>query len=215
MTVSVAGSVWHLRREHYVWIPAGYLHEMSFTDDGELLSVYADVRLRPRGTRWDHPHVLRTDPVAEALLWHLQTAPRSLERRRLCMELLHDVLQGADIHHDALGLPRDPRAREVANALLHDPTDTRELRDWAGKLGVSERTLSRGFRANGLSFREWRAQARLHAAASLLERGGSVGAVAESVGYANTSAFIAAFASRFGRTPGAYSRTHAQRGDSR
>lgn len=207
--VTIAGTQWSLRREHLVWIPAGYLHEMSFAEPGELLSIYSDTRLRPHGSRWEQPHVLATDPLLEALIWHLHCAPRSLERRRRCLALLHDVLRGTTVQNDAIALPVDRRARIVANTLLVDPADARELRTWAAALGVSERTLARRFADTGLTFRQWRAQLRIQTASGRLRRGESIASVAEAVGYTTTSAFIAAFRGRFGQTPGAYAKAHA------
>ena len=205
-TVTVAGTQWHLRGHHLAWIPAGFLHGMDFPEGGQLLSLYADARLRPDGKRWDRPHLITADPLVLALLQHLQTQPRSIGRRRRTLALLHDLLQSSDPHSDAVTMPLDPRSRRVADGVIADPADARELTDWARELGVSARTLARGFDAIGTSFRQWRVQVRLHAAAGHLERGDSVASAAADVGYTSTSAFVQAFRQRFGRTPGAYAR---------
>lgn len=59
-------------------------------------------------------------------------------------------------------------------------------------------------RETGLSFTDWRTQIRLIAALPLLADGVAVATVARQVGYANPSAFIAAFRRVFGVTPRAY-----------
>ncbi len=102
-------------------------------------------------------------------------------------------------------VPVDDRARFVADALIADPADGRTLGEWGRAAGASERTLSRRFvEETGLSFTEWRAQARLAAALPHLANGASIASVGRDVGYANPSAFIAAFRRVFGVTPGAY-----------
>jgi AraC-like DNA-binding protein len=53
-----------------------------------------------------------------------------------------------------------------------------------------------------LSFRGWRQRARLLSSLSALEEGDSVTNTALACGYDSTSAFIAAFKSLFGYTPG-------------
>ncbi|MFT4233732.1 MAG: AraC family transcriptional regulator [Microbacterium sp.] len=206
MVVEAAGTRWHVRGDHFVWIPAGILHEMTFTSPGELINVYTDERLRPQGARWMQPSTMSTNDLAESILWHLVQGPQSLERTSLCLRLLHGLLQETDVRHDTLAVPADSRAAAIAAALLADPSDPRELGDWAEQLGVSERTLARAFVADGTTFRQWRRLARTHAAAAMLQHGRSVADVAARVGYATPSGFITAFSERFGVTPAAYAR---------
>jgi AraC-like DNA-binding protein len=68
--------------------------------------------------------------------------------------------------------------------------------------GVSTRTLQRLFRTDvGIDANSWRQQARLTRAVALLVHGSSVKQVALAVGYAQPSAFVAAFRRVFGLTP--------------
>jgi AraC-like DNA-binding protein len=61
------------------------------------------------------------------------------------------------------------------------------------------------FRAEtGLSFGAWRQRARLLSALQLLAENESVTQTAIAVGYASTSAFVAAFRRALGNTPGQY-----------
>jgi AraC-like DNA-binding protein/quercetin dioxygenase-like cupin family protein len=207
MELTVRGEHWHLRRDHFAWIPAGVMHAMAFPQPGELISVYAHTGLRPQGEEWTRPRTVGADDLAGALMLHLTDAAPSLERRRRCQALLADVLEGATTRHDVVALPRDPRARAVAEGILDDPADPRELADWAAHAGVCEKTIGRAFAAEtGRSFRQWRIQARLHAAAGLLAEGHPVHEVSARVGYATASGFIAAFRERFGTTPARYAR---------
>jgi AraC-like DNA-binding protein len=205
MELSVRGDTWHLRRDHFAWIPAGVMHEMTFPSRGALISAYAHPGLRPRGEHWERPLTLGADELAMSLLLHLTVVPPSVERRIRCQALLADLLESATARHDVVALPRDPRAREVAERLLADPADARELDDWAADAGVSAKTIARAFVADtGSTFRQWRIQARLHAAAGLLTQGEPVQEAAARVGYSTASGFIAAFAARFGTTPARY-----------
>jgi AraC-like DNA-binding protein len=93
-------------------------------------------------------------------------------------------------------------AATVARALLQDPADRTELREWAARLHVSLKTLQRDFvREYGTSYRRWRTELRLRVSRVLLETQ-PVAEVAHRVGYASPSAFIAAFAREYGYTPG-------------
>lgn len=214
MELTVRGECWRLRDEHFAWIPAGVLHEMAFPEAGELISVYAHTGLRPAGDEWERPRTVAADDLATALMLHLTDSAPGLARRRRCQALLADVLEGAQARHDVVALPRDPRAREVAVRLLDDPADPRELGAWAAEAGVSSKTIARAFVADtGRSFRQWRIQARLHAAAGLLAQGHAVHEVSARVGYSTPSGFIAAFSERFGTTPARFAqRRPAERG---
>jgi AraC-like DNA-binding protein/quercetin dioxygenase-like cupin family protein len=207
MELTVRGECWHLRRDHFAWIPAGVIHEMAFPTAGTLISVYAHPGLRPVGDHWERPRTVGADDLSTAVLRHLTEsgAVPSPERRLRCQALLADLLESASARHDVVALPHDPRARDVATRLLADPADPRELDDWAADAGVSAKTIARAFVADtGSTFRQWRIQARLHAAAGLLAQGEPVQEAAARVGYATSSGFIAAFAARFGTTPARY-----------
>lgn len=205
MELGVLGAQWHLRREHLAWIPAGVPHEMAFAEPGELISVYADPSLRPSGDRFDSARTLRLEELAGSLMLHLADATPSPLRRRRCWLLLGELLDDSPDHDAAVALPRDPRARAVAAALLEDPADRRELGEWAAEIGVSTKTIARAFVAEtGRTFREWRVRARMHAAVGMLVRGDAVQAVAPAVGYDSVSSFIAAFRARLGTTPAVY-----------
>jgi AraC-like DNA-binding protein len=109
-----------------------------------------------------------------------------------------------DIH---VTLPADPRIRVIAERLVADPADPRELTAWADYTHTGLRTLSRLFRnETGLSFARWRTQVRVRAAIPMLAAGATVDSVARHVGYRKTSAFIAAFRRVTGQTPGTYLR---------
>ncbi|MDF2046276.1 AraC family transcriptional regulator [Microbacterium sp. Kw_RZR3] len=205
MEVSVGSDRWHLRRDHAAWIPTGVLHEMRFTEPGELVSAYVDQRHRPSPEGWNRARVLTLDPLAGALLRYLAAEGRRETRRQECFGLLSDLIAEAPVSREVVALPQDPRARAIAVALLAAPDDDRDLDAWAAQEGVSAKTIARAFVSDtGRTFREWRVRARLHVAVGLLVQGAPVHEVALAVGYDSVSSFISAFRSRFGMTPAAY-----------
>lgn len=99
-------------------------------------------------------------------------------------------------------LPSDPRALQIAQRILADPSDNVTLATLAAQVGVSVRTLQRTFLAEtGMSFTRWRTRCRLRAGADLLRDGGSVADAARAAGY-TASTFIARYREAFGTTPG-------------
>ena len=102
---------------------------------------------------------------------------------------------------------RDPKIQTVTSSLLERPSDSRSLEAWARELSLSPRTLIRRFqKETGMTFRQWRRQARLLVALEKLAAKEPVTSVAYDVGYDGLSAFIEAFREAFGVTPGQYFR---------
>ena len=122
--------------------------------------------------------------IADVLLDEIQRAPR---------EPLH------------LPMPSDPRLARIARAVYERPDDPRSLEDWARWGAVSPRTLRRLMAAEtGMSFGRWRQQAGLIHALERLAQGEAVATVADALGYASPSGFIAMFRRAFGASPGRY-----------
>jgi len=98
--------------------------------------------------------------------------------------------------------PTDPRLRAIGQQLESTPDDPSTLQDWARRLGVDVKTIQRlCARELGMTFGQWRQQARLLRALEQLAHGEKVIDVALSLGYASPSAFTAMFKKRFGQLP--------------
>ncbi|MBA1144305.1 AraC family transcriptional regulator [Mesorhizobium neociceri] len=111
-----------------------------------------------------------------------------------------------------LPMPGDARLLRVACALLECPHDPRNLEAWGDVANASSRTLARMFRAQtGLSFRQWRQQARLTAALNSLVTGAHPTKAAATAGFDSVPAFGAAFRALFGITPGQARLLHSGR----
>ncbi len=103
-----------------------------------------------------------------------------------------------------LPMPRDPRLCRVVALLAERSDDWRGLDELAVMAGASPRTLARLFRAEtGLSFRQWRQQARMTEALRALTTGATPARAAAVAGFASQPAFGAAFRMLFGSTPAA------------
>jgi AraC-like DNA-binding protein/quercetin dioxygenase-like cupin family protein len=134
---------------------------------------------------------------AEPLHWELGGRGHHLT------ELALDEIAQASALPLRLPMPRDDRLRRAVSALLARPGDARGLEDLAADAGASSRTLARLFRAEtGLSFRQWRQQARMAEAIKALTTGASLAKAATVAGYASQPAFGAAFRNLLGMTPG-------------
>ncbi|MBP8920341.1 MAG: helix-turn-helix transcriptional regulator [Micropruina sp.] len=152
--------------------------------------------------------VVRIDEEAVRHLTLLGSGAVRDDEWRRSRELMMDGLSPVDVPPDPRQPVRPPGgvAAEVARVILRDPSDDRNLTEWASELHVSTKTLQRDFdRVFGMPFTAWRTRTRLSAARDLLDVA-PVGEVARRVGYASTSAFVAAFARAFGSTPTAMSR---------
>jgi len=187
------------------WIPPAVGHAAWSQSAVRGLSLYLD-------SRWseglpDQPMVMAEDPLRDAVFRRLADRDAATEPSRVnhLLAVLHDELVLARTQPQPLRLPmpRDPRLRRMATALLEAPGDELSARLWAERVGIGERTLSRRFvQETGMNFVHWRQLARLQQALVWLGEGKSVGWVAQSCAYASTSAFIRMYQRYLGRTPG-------------
>jgi len=127
-------------------------------------------------------------------------------RKRRCdrrlIGVLTDQLASPEVLPLSLSIPKDKRARLVAERLQQNPSDETELAALGRFAGASPRTLQRLFRSEtGLRFVEWRRRLRLLHAAILIGAGSSVTEAGLEAGYQSTSAFVAAFRTELGCTP--------------
>jgi len=195
-----------------VWIPPDTGHSVANSSEAEMRSLYVEASAVHRPLRRE-TRVLEVTPLVRELLHAVsRLAPEYAAdgpEARLVAVLLDqmELLPEVDF---SLPFPKDPRLRHVCQLLKDHPDDRRTRPELASEAGISDKTLIRLFRREtGLSFRDWRQRLRLLLSLSALEGGESVTAVALDAGYESTSAFIAAFRKRFGKTPGEFFRQTA------
>jgi AraC-like DNA-binding protein len=200
-----AGRSWVLPRTRALWIPAGVPHSVAVSGQTRMLSTYVDPDRCPLA--WDAPTVVGASGLLGELVGHLAQPRLPVAQRARAEAVLWDVMEPLPVTTLSPTLPADERARRVAEGLLADVTDDRSLAAWGRAVGASGRTLARLFAAEtGMGFERWRTTARLAAALPLLAAGTPVATTAHQVGYANPSAFVAAFRREVGTTPANYFR---------
>jgi AraC-like DNA-binding protein/quercetin dioxygenase-like cupin family protein len=212
MTVRTGEGAWIVPPGYAVWMPAGVVHEVRAASAVEMRTLYlrrdAGVEIGAR-CRVVAVSALVRELIARATALPPDYPAAGPEARLVAV--LADELNALPPAPLDLPLPRDRRALAVAEALIADPADGRELADWGRTVGASGRTLARLFQAEtGLSFGRWRQQRRLLAALERLAAGEAVTAVALDLGYASPSAFIAMFRRTLGASPTRYLRDGAE-----
>lgn len=194
---------WLIPPGYGLWIPAGIEHGGTILRAGEGSAVTVDPDRCP--IAWAEPTGVLITPLLRELMSHLHHSAATDPSRPRAEALLFDLLVPQPAHAIHVAIPTDPRARTIAELLIANPSDQRQLDAWADHVHASVRTLARLFVGEtGLSFARWRTQVRIRAAVGMLADGDGVAQVARSVGYRKTSAFIAAFRRATGSTPGAY-----------
>jgi AraC-like DNA-binding protein len=207
LTARVGRRVFTVADGHGLWIPALTEHAGRLTAN----VAFHDAFFAPDRTpvAFAEPTAIAMTPLLESLLTHLAGPDLDADARARAEAVVFDVLE-PDERQLALPLPGDARIDAIATALLADPADGRALDGWARELGVSERTITRAFRAStGLSFAQWRRTLRIHTALTLLAEGCDVRESAERLGYAQPSTFIDAFRRVMGTTPGDVRKTES------
>ncbi|HBR96726.1 MAG TPA: AraC family transcriptional regulator [Gammaproteobacteria bacterium] len=206
MTTDTEQGIWVVPPHRAVWIPSGLAHRVQFLKRTALCNLY----LTPEVSTHMPPtcSMVAISPLLAALIREASSYPtlydESGEQGRLVAVLLDQLasLPQAPIH---LPTPSDNRLQRIAQAIQAEPNDTRTLGDWARVVGASSRTLSRHFRAEtGMTFGQWRQQARLLCALRMLADQRTVGDVADALGYDSQSAFIHMFRKATGKTPARY-----------
>jgi AraC-like DNA-binding protein/quercetin dioxygenase-like cupin family protein len=205
LSVEAGGDRWSLPPWLAMWIPAGVRHDVGCARDAQLHSLYVVPDRCP--IEWPAPTVVAVGVLLGEVLRHLAGHRAAGAARARAEQFMFDLLQPVGANGAALRLPADARAAAVAEGLLSRPADCRTLEEWGREVGASGRTLARQFLAQtGVSFGEWRTQARVHAAVDLLGAGGTVAAVAAAVGYRDAAAFAAVFRRHTGASPGSFAR---------
>lgn len=206
MTVTTESGAFIVPPQFAVWMPAGVVHRIDTAGPVAMRTLY--VRPGAITELADEVCVLQVSPLLRELIlaaMEFSVAYRSGSAEDRLMQVILDQLRVQKTAPLALSMPKDRRILKVAEALLSDPSDNRNLDDWARVAGASPRTLARLFQSEtGMTFRTWRQQLRLQRALELLAGGQAVTSVAIDLGYESPSAFIAMFRRALGAPPTRY-----------
>lgn len=214
LRVSTEAGSWIVPPQRAVWVPAGVAHSHRAHGPTWMRTLVFPVPVNP--LQLDQPAVLAVSPLLREIIIAITDEPGGdPERRRNLERVALDQLQRDPMLPFGLPQPRDDRLRAIADLLTENPADQRGLTELGRSVGAGARTLSRLFREEtGMTFPQWRAQLRLQHALVLLASEDSVTSIATACGYHGSSAFIEAFRSAFGETPGNYQRQARSAGSS-
>ena len=206
MTVATESGTWVVPPQRAVWMPAHVTHEIRMSGAVSMRTLY--VRPDEAASLPPAVRVIAISPLLRELILRACELPVLYDEAgpegRLMATLLDEIAALPSIALD-LKMPVDPRLDRVCRALRAEPGDDRTLDDWAREAGASGRTLARLFqKETGLSFADWRQQARLLAAMARLAAGQPITRIALDLGYDSVSAFSAMFRRALGAPPSRY-----------
>lgn len=205
VTCNVAGHLWLVPPNCGVWIPSGVPHSNRATPNARLTYLFVDPDAHPLPGECC---ILSISPMIREMTHRLAEFdlpyPPGGHERRLVQVLLEELGQ---MPRQSFGLPVSdhPKIAQIVRGLVADPADRSTIGDWADRLALSERSLTRLFLAEtGLTFGRWRQQFHLQHALRELAAGASVQQVSLDLGYSSVTAFITMFKKAVGTSPSRY-----------
>jgi AraC-like DNA-binding protein/mannose-6-phosphate isomerase-like protein (cupin superfamily) len=206
MTVNTAMSSWVVPSHRAVWVPAGVEHEIEMVGAVSLRTLYVKAALSASLPK--QCCVVNVSPLLRELILRtiqIGMLDRNVPAQKRLTGVILDQLQTLRTVPLKLPMPSDARALRVVELVRANPAEAKSLDQLARSVGASKRTIERVFQSQTeMTFGKWRQQLRMLHALRLLAAGESVTTVAFEVGYDSTSAFISAFKTALGTTPGRY-----------
>lgn len=206
LNCEIDDGVWIVPPQCAIWIPGDLPHAARGAGETECYCLFVEPDAAP-----DLPKTCCTisvSPLLRELLLKVAGFPELYapggREDRLIAALL-DELVAAPVEDLHLPMPRDPRLRRLVEMMLAAPSDKTSKADWATRIGMSERSMSRLLLHEiGMSFGRWRRQLHVILALQHLTKGESVQTVALELGYENASGFVTMFRKAVGKPPARY-----------
>jgi AraC-like DNA-binding protein/mannose-6-phosphate isomerase-like protein (cupin superfamily) len=208
MIVRSAEGSWVVPPNRALWLAAGLEHDVKMSGEVKIRTVFIDA------TAIQHlPEkscVIEVSSLLRELIVAAVDVPLDYQeggRDDRLMRLVVDEVRVSDILPLHLPMPEDARIKLICEAITERPADTSTASQWAERLHVTAKTVHRLFlKQTGMSFAQWREQARLLYALRRLASGERIIDVAFDCGYASQSAFTAMFRRHFGKPPSEFYR---------
>ncbi|WP_321818143.1 MULTISPECIES: AraC family transcriptional regulator [unclassified Paraburkholderia] len=208
MVVSSEAGRWIVPPTRAIWMPAFTSHTIRMVSAVSMRSLY----IQPEAAS-GLPAACATVAISD-LLKQLIVSAMEIDgdyltdsRDGRLMGLILDELRVLPVLPLHLPNPHHPYLRTICNAIAEAPDDNRTLAHWAAVIGVDIKTIQRLFmRETGLTFGQWRQQARLLMALERLASGARIVDIALDMGYDSPSAFSAMFRKQLGVPPSEYFR---------
>src|ERR1700759_78238 len=203
MVVQAEIGRWVVPPTRGIWMVAGMTHEIRCIEEVHMRSLLvepdASTKL-PSATRTVGISPLLRELIRAAV--DVQQPYVAGTRDGRVMRLILDELRELPVLPLHLQRPSDPRLLRICERLQERLNDSSTLAEWARRLAVDVKTIQRLFvKETGMTFGQWRQQARLLRALELLASGAKVIDVALSLGYESPGAFATMFRKQFGQTP--------------
>ncbi len=199
----VGQQLWYVPARRALWVPAGEACILRMRGVVRLRMIYQHESLskQAQATQAINVSPLLHEAILEAVRRSVLSAAEPLSR------LIIELLSAASSVPLMLPMPHDARALRVAKRLLRIPGKHQTLPALAKSSGASVRTLERLFTVEtGMAFAAWRQRLRMLEGMRLLMNGQSVADAADATGYESVSAFVVAFKTTVGETPGRWLR---------
>ncbi|MBR9866929.1 MAG: AraC family transcriptional regulator [Oceanospirillales bacterium] len=197
---------WVVPPQRAVWIPAFIEHDARTIHPVQMRNVY--IAPQASSSLPHHCQVIHVTPLLRELILEMVSFDTLYDEegpQGRMVQVFLDQLKATPEAPLHLPHPSSKPLIEIAHRLRDNPADPRSMEDWAAEQGTSARSLARHFRQEtGMTFGQWRQQARLLAALTRIAQGDAVANVAQDLGYSSQSAFITMFRKALGKTPGRY-----------
>lgn len=203
MVVQAEVGRWVVPPTRGIWMQVGMTHEIRCVGEVHMRSLMVAPRAAPAAmsqTQTVAISPLLRELIRAAMQVRQPYAPATRDGR--LMRLILDELRSLPTLPLFLQMPTDPRLVRISKLLQRRMDDPSTMADWARRLNIDVKTVQRLFlKQTGLTFGQWRQQARLLRALELLAAGEKVIDVALSLGYESPSAFTTMFRRQLGQTP--------------
>lgn len=198
--------LWIVPPRSAIWIPGGTVHTVKLA--GELEGYGAFVAPDAGATLPSTCCAISVTPLLREVLIRAAQLPLLYDEGGAggrVIAVLLDELASARVEMLHLPIPVDPRLRRIADAMIQAPAERTALDDWAGRIGMSGRTLERAMRREtGMSLGRWRQRLAVVLAVKWLASGASIQQVAADLGYESVPSFVTMFKKAVGVSPGRY-----------
>jgi AraC-like DNA-binding protein len=207
MKLTMDAGCWIIPPGRAAWLPAGFVHQTGSIGQLEMRTLY----ILPTAISApfpEAPRMLRVSPLLHELVLRAIAMPIEYDEHGQDGQIMKALLGEIDWspnHPVSLPSIRDTRLKRMEKALLIKPGEHMTLEEWALKLRMSTRTLSRLVRKEThLTFRAWRDQIRAFVAIPMLTESRPLLEIAGELGYDTAWAFTAMFKRITGITPSKY-----------
>ncbi|MFD2036714.1 AraC family transcriptional regulator [Belliella marina] len=206
MEIMTNHNIWIVNPSQSVWLASYEEHQVHFPNNVKVVSAFIDE------SRLDglpkHSFAFDSSDFIKSILAKITSFsnPKQLTpQQNRIFEVLLDEITCIKPSLTFLPTSHDERIKKVTDALMHDIANKHNIEFYANLSCVSPRTLSRLFvKELGMSFGDWKMRLKHLEAIKQLSEKRAVKDIAYSLGYENTSSFIATFKKHFGKTPTNY-----------